>query len=93
MAKYVQLLYKEQTGESMRIVRTVPKQYGLTGKKGQFTLALHTADFLEISYTRLFQCFTIVIAGEKDIQALCVQGMPPIGVPITHLVPFKEVAT
>ena len=91
MAKYVQSLYKEQTGESMLITRYTPKLYVLPGKKGHYALALPTADFLSISYQTIHQCFTTVLASEQEMNALYAQGVVKKSVPITHLIPYNEV--
>ena len=91
MAKYVQTLYKEQTGETMLITRYTPKLYVLPGRKGHYALALPTADFLSISYQTIHQCFTTVLATDQEMKALYTQGVGKKSVPITHLIPYKEV--
>ena len=91
MAKYVQTLYKEQTGELMPITRYTPKLYVLLGKKGHYALALPTADFLSMSYQTIHQCFTTILATEQEMNLLYAQGVVKKTVPITHVIPYNEV--
>ena len=91
MAKYVHTLYKEYTREVMIIARYAPKLYSLPERKGHFTLALPTADFLGLSYQTMHQSFTTILASEKDMIALYSQGVGKRSVPIAYLIPYYEV--
>ena len=75
----------------MVIARYAPKLYSLPDRKGFYTLALPTADFLGLSYQTMHQCFTTILAGEKEMNALYTQGVGKRSVPIAYLIPYNEV--